>query len=1075
MFPQKKKPAFQRAFAPGWIPPYWNTNPVFNPSLAAQQRPYSDSNMCNSESSSMPASAQSRIFKPSTMVFLLKLFNLSLRIPPAGFGAHAQGVCQPARAWVLCVYLMVCLLPEKGLQGQQRLDYYCLIQPEKYINHHLLQNSINGIQADADGTLWLTSSFGLLNSDGIDTRIYLKKNTPALSTDRHKALFRRRDRPGILLMNAYGGLTSLSKGGMMQQLNPSPDSVFIGYAGQAWKINRHDWQLPAFLKADMVVDEIGYDGRLDAFRVGTSWYFAPDKKNKGSHAVKAVCGAYRMECNNRKFTLTGPFGILSEPIDSNPYFLWFSDTLVLFGSGNNLFHCDLRHGTLQVINQLRPYSKKEIYCAYPIGTNDFMLGTYDNGLLRLSITPASLLTGKHLNLEKNLFVYSYGMYNDGELLIPLDGVLRMDTAERNEQRLTNSTTIGHPMFIDSRGIAWTHDNAGLIACQLDRNIVRLIPMVNDRIDLFFETLGIVYCTSGNSIYQVDYEKKSLRLITRINGALSFFNMRRDGENFWLLSQNGAYLMNGQFQILRHILQNVEVRDAVQIGKTWVWATYGRGVLKGLNPEPVQVLFSDPYDWSLASTSLRYDPVLERLWLVCNKAIFILTCDRNANIGGFKAKLECGRQLPARELNGGIYPHESINRHAHYYFASSQGLLKIPRNIETLFSDQHLSLIPVVNGKDTMAETAQTVLPTDHGYFSMRIKIQRPFAYMRELSYRISPTMAEWRPVPDNMLLGPMKLPPGNYRLEIRNMNGLLKSMEIEVPPYWYNTLWFRIIFIACTALLALLWLKLRTRQSVKRENQLTYEVNQRTHELRTTLLDLETSRRELTEAYETREKMNAVLLHDIRSPLMFLTESAYVFNRRLKAEAPQYYPTFNLFAGTIKDLYILATDFNLWMKRPLNDGQPLRKIVVADLVDNVVRFYEPIIESGTNTLHTEILPEIATLQIETHPGILNSIIRNLLDNSNKYTSGGEIRLKASLKTETLLIEVRDSGNGLPAEIIRIYGRPGKQDGECALQETSADEIGLNLILRFTRMLGGRLFYRHDANGSWFRLELPLRN
>ena len=32
---KKKKPALQRAFAPGWTPPYWIHNPVFNPSLAA--------------------------------------------------------------------------------------------------------------------------------------------------------------------------------------------------------------------------------------------------------------------------------------------------------------------------------------------------------------------------------------------------------------------------------------------------------------------------------------------------------------------------------------------------------------------------------------------------------------------------------------------------------------------------------------------------------------------------------------------------------------------------------------------------------------------------------------------------------------------------------------------------------------------------------------------------------------------------------------------------------------------------------------------------------------------------------
>jgi signal transduction histidine kinase len=1025
--------------------------------------------MCYSDNSNITAHAQKCIFKLSSIVFLLKFFQVNFNKLILGTRAVLARVC----AGAACMLLML-LFSQKGLHAQQRLDHHCLIQPEKSINRHLLQNSILGIQADAEGALWLASSFGLLYSNGIETRIFLRKNHQTLHTDRHKALFHRQDQAGILLMDAYGGLTSLRQNDRMQRLQLHPDSTFVGYAGQAWKINRNDWQLPEFLKADMVVDEIGYDGRLDAFRVGSNWFFAPEKKSDKSHAVKAVCGNYRMECNNRNFTFSGPLGTLSEPIDVNPYFLWFTDTLVLFGSGKNLYHCDLRRGTLQVISQLEPYTKKEIYCAYPIGSKDFMLGTYDNGLLRLTITPASLLNGSAKSRKEELFIYSYGIHRGKEVLIAGDGILRMDTAETGIKRLTNSHTIGHSMFIDSRGIAWTHDSVSIIACQLDRNIVRRFQGTHDRIDLFFEDRGIVYCTSDDSIYVADYEKKSLRFVTRIKGALSFFNMRRDGDNLWLLSPNGAYLLSRQFQVLRHILQNIEVRDAVQIGKTWVWATYGRGILRGLNPDPGQILFSDPFDWSLASVSLRYDPVLARLWLVCNKAIFILSCDRNANIRAFLGKLECGRQLPARELNGGNYPYESINQLPYYFFASSQGLLKIPRNIETQFGDQQLKLIPIITGKDTLAEADRIEIPTDHPYFLVRIKTQRPFANMRELSYRISPSMADWRPLPENMLIGPVKLPPGNYQLEIRNMNGLLKTMEIEVPPYFYNTLWFRLLFLILTVTLSVIWLKLRTRKLVKRENQLIFEVNQRTHELRTTLLDLEASRRELTEAYETREKMNAVLLHDIRSPLMFLTESAYVFNRRLKSEAPQYYPTFNLFAGTIKDLYILATDFNLWLKRPLNNQLPFKTMAVADIIDDVIRFYQPIIESGSNTLHVEILLETPALQMHTHPGILKSIIRNLLDNSNKYTSGGTIQLMAFKRTGLLLVEVRDSGNGLPEEIIRIYGRPGEQEGTWILQETQADEIGLNLILRFTRMLDGRLVYQHDGNGSLFTLELPLK-
>jgi signal transduction histidine kinase len=111
--------------------------------------------------------------------------------------------------------------------------------------------------------------------------------------------------------------------------------------------------------------------------------------------------------------------------------------------------------------------------------------------------------------------------------------------------------------------------------------------------------------------------------------------------------------------------------------------------------------------------------------------------------------------------------------------------------------------------------------------------------------------------------------------------------------------------------------------------------------------------------------------------------------------------------------------------------------------------------------------------METHAGIFKSILRNLLDNSNKYTPGGRIHLKVCQVGAGLLVQVEDSGSGLPDDILQIYGSKNAGEGEWVLQATAADEIGLNLILRFTRMLNGRLTYRNDASGSTFSLHLPL--
>gem|GEM_PF-2505047 len=1057
---KKKKPALQRAFAPGWTPPYWIHNPVFNPSLAAKPKPYSASNMCNPNSSTANSQAQRRIFKPKNILFLL---NTLMCIT----GRLIQPALWPVCLWIACA---------SDIFGQQVVDRHYLIQAESNINRHLLQNSILGIQADANGELWLASSFGLLQTDGIETRVFLSKNSPDLRADRHKSMCRRRDNNQILLMDAYGGLVSLHNNGRMQRFTSHPDSAFVCYAGQAWKINRHDWQLPEEVKADIVAKQIAYNGKLTAFRIGDEWYHAPGTSAGPGNDFPVIArhGPHLLECNKQKLRFNGPAGLILKPIDDNPYFLWFTDTLVVFTSGKGLFVCDLASGTLREVPDLNPYQKGEVYCALPVSRNSFMLGTYDHGLLRLSFTPATLLNGNKQKSDGSLFIYSYAQYHDTQLFIPSGGLLSMDTAEQHVRRLLSTPSSGHPILSDSRGIVWIHDDAGIIAYRLKDGKTKRLPGSNDRYDLFFELHGQVYACSSDKIYKVDFNLGSSVLCARISGALSFFNMRREGEDAWLLSQNGAYLIDRNFHVKAHILKTLAVRDAVKIGKTWKWATYGSGILSGSNPDTNTPVFTDPYEWSLAAISLRYDPVYGKLWLVTNRAIFILACDANGRIGEIHDKLECGLHLPARELNGGNYPQESVNNLPYYFFPSTQGLLKVPRNAHVQAGNHKLRLVAIISGKDTINDAGSLDLSPDYSFVSVRIKTLQPFIAEGALSYRITPAFPIWRPIPENYTIGPFKLPPGDYILELRSINGVRKTLNIHIPPYWYNTLWFRLSTVCSTVFLALVLLKVRTQKLLKRKTELTYQVNQRTHQLRTALLDLEASRREVTEAYETREKMNAVLLHDIRSPLMFLTESAYHFNRRLRTEAPQYFSTFNLFAGTVKDLYLLATDFNLWLKRPLDGHIQLKPLRAVDLVEDVVRFYKPIIESGTNTFTTDILSDFPDLEIYTHAGIFKSIVRNLIDNSNKYTPGGEIHLSVYRSGDLLRIQVSDSGSGLPDEIIRIYGIPGELPGDWILQKTTADEIGLNLILRFARMLEGRLMYRHETKGSLFTLELPLR-
>lgn len=125
---------------------------------------------------------------------------------------------------------------------------------------------------------------------------------------------------------------------------------------------------------------------------------------------------------------------------------------------------------------------------------------------------------------------------------------------------------------------------------------------------------------------------------------------------------------------------------------------------------------------------------------------------------------------------------------------------------------------------------------------------------------------------------------------------------------------------------------------------------------------------------------------------------------------------------------------------------------VVDVFDGVVR-----IEGALDT------------RASADPGRTRQIIRNLLSNARRY-GGEDIRLRVGNGTGTVVIEVADSGDAIPAEhleqIFRPFGRvPGTQHARSV-------GLGLTVCRRLAEVMGGTLSYEHRDGWSSFILTLP---
>jgi|GEM_PF-3410714 len=104
---------------------------------------------------------------------------------------------------------------------------------------------------------------------------------------------------------------------------------------------------------------------------------------------------------------------------------------------------------------------------------------------------------------------------------------------------------------------------------------------------------------------------------------------------------------------------------------------------------------------------------------------------------------------------------------------------------------------------------------------------------------------------------------------------------------------------------------------------------------------------------------------------------------------------------------------------------------------------------------------------------LEDILYNLLSNALKFTSaGGRIRVRLDVGDEVLL-EVRDTGAGIPAEQVdRIFDRFHQVDaGSSRAHEGSG--IGLALVHELVEFLGGRIDVQSEVGfGTTFTVVLP---
>ena len=106
---------------------------------------------------------------------------------------------------------------------------------------------------------------------------------------------------------------------------------------------------------------------------------------------------------------------------------------------------------------------------------------------------------------------------------------------------------------------------------------------------------------------------------------------------------------------------------------------------------------------------------------------------------------------------------------------------------------------------------------------------------------------------------------------------------------------------------------------------------------------------------------------------------------------------------------------------------------------------------------------------------LLQIIKNLLSNAFKFTKEGKVVMSISKKNSNIVVEVSDSGIGIPEAKLALIFEAFKQVDGSTSREYGGTGLGLSISKTFVDLMGGAIEVESkEGKGSTFRVILPIK-
>jgi signal transduction histidine kinase len=554
-------------------------------------------------------------------------------------------------------------------------------------------------------------------------------------------------------------------------------------------------------------------------------------------------------------------------------------------------------------------------------------------------------------------------------------------------------------------------------------------------------------------------------------------------------------------------KGIQVFNAMEDEKGALWFATGKGLVKWYKGEAriigVETGLKEPTIFGILPDQQG------NWWFPTNKGVYYAKyaqleayLENNNNKIDWKL-IDDGDGMNNRQCVGAR--HSIVTKDGRILVLGIGGLVEIdPTRLQSNQTPPLLSINSLQVDDSLHFAQAALISPGDHRYIFDYSALSFVAPEKNQIRFRLIGQDKDWILSKGDNRAFYTNLAPGDYRFEIiaSNNDGVWNNdpavFSFTVKPFFYQTVWFKIV--AALLLSGAVWLLIlwRTRAARAKNIWLENEVSQRTAELKNSLDQLQSAQKQLiqSEKMASLGELTAGIAHEIQNPLNFVNNFSEV-NKELADELKA-----ELAKGNIQSAHEIADNVIDNSEKISHHGKRADAIVkgmlqhsrtnigtkeptdINALCDEYLRLSFHGSRAKDNSFSATINKDFdhSIGKINIVPQDMGRVLLNLYNNA--FYAVNEKRKLAATGYEPTVdiitrrsgghveITVKDNGTGIPQKVVDKIFQPfftTKPTGQ-------GTGLGLSLAYDIVKAHGGELKVE-TKEGSWtdFIIVLPANN